>query len=80
MKYTLKYFGLIKDITKLDVEIIELDDLKLTLNDVKGTIENKYPDLRQTLYSFAINQRLVTDNMALQANDEIALLPPFAGG
>jgi molybdopterin synthase sulfur carrier subunit len=80
MDCVLKYYGLIKDITKLDEEKFLLADSKPTLNNLKAVIENQYPDLKHTVYSFAVNQRLIADDVELNTNDEIALLPPFAGG
>lgn len=78
MELSLNYFGMIAETTnvqqeKLDVEVQTINDLKLTL------IE-KYPTMAKLNYQFAVNQNLVEDNFQLSKGDEIALLPPFAGG
>ena len=78
MELSLNYFGMIAEATnvqqeKLDVEVQTINDLKLTL------IE-KYPAMAKLNYQFAVNQHLVEDNFQLSKGDEIALLPPFAGG
>jgi len=36
--------------------------------------------LKEINYKIAVNQTLADDSLLLNENDEIALLPPFAGG
>lgn len=40
----------------------------------------KYPDLSAKTFQYAVNQEIVDQSYALQDGDEVALLPPFAGG
>lgn len=73
----LKYFGMIAeaiDKTEEEFEVVEnLDELSLKL-------VAKYPKIKDLNYKFAVNQTMAATNIQLKENDEIALLPPFAGG
>ena len=73
----LKYFGMIAEaIEKSEEEISSAKDIVA----LTAELELKYPKLKDLNYKFAVNQSLVADNVPLYDNDEIALLPPFAGG
>ncbi len=73
----LKYFGMIAETigkSEEDFNLIEnLDALTVEL-------EKKYQKIKDLNYKFAVNQTLAPTNITLNENDEIALLPPFAGG
>jgi molybdopterin converting factor small subunit len=73
----LKYFGMIAEaVEKSDEEFSLVKDIVA----LTAELELKYPKLKDLNYKFAINQTLIAENIALNDNDEIALLPPFAGG
>ena len=80
MKITLKYFGLVADHTKKKEEVIFFEGNSVTLLEVQIKLHEIYPELTTTTYSFAVNQTLVYGNVIVKNLDEIALLPPFAGG
>jgi len=40
----------------------------------------KYPVLRELKYQISVNNAIVSSCVKLADNDEIAFLPPFAGG
>lgn len=80
MNVTLKYFGLIGDITLKKEEILKLDPNKVALSDVKSVIETLYVELQNTNYSIAVNQSMGNMDTQIKEQDIIALLPPFAGG
>ena len=48
--------------------------------ELKQLLLNKYPRLVGSHFQLAVNQSLVAAVAPLNAEDEIALLPPFAGG
>ena len=51
------------------------------LQGLKDLLELKHPLLKNKKYSIALNQNIETDmGKSLSESDEIALLPPFAGG
>lgn len=39
-----------------------------------------FPKLKNCNYVFAVNKKITTNNCQFSNADEIALLPPFAGG
>ena len=80
MTITLIYFGLVADIIQKKKEQLFFESEAMTLKEVQSKLEALYPELENTTYSFAINQSLSQSNQELKNNDEIALLPPFAGG
>jgi sulfur-carrier protein len=80
MMILIKYFGLLVDVTAKNEECISIDSKEITLYQLKSKLEKKYPEIKNTIYSFAINQSITNGNVVLKNNDEIALLPPFAGG
>ncbi len=79
----IRYFAWIKDITKKDDEIIDINHPK-TLKELKEYLENIYPELKkhflQDVLRFAVNQEYVSKNLKLNPIDEIAIFPPVSGG
>ncbi|MDP2387487.1 MAG: MoaD/ThiS family protein [Bacteroidota bacterium] len=47
---------------------------------LKEKIHQHYPSFEKKKYVIAINKQLIKGKQELNENDEIALLPPFAGG
>jgi molybdopterin synthase sulfur carrier subunit len=80
MQINLKYFGLVADQTKKKEEVILFDGNSVTLLEVQKRLHENYPELTTTVYSFAVNQTLTQGDTSVNNLDEIALLPPFAGG
>lgn len=81
MIVTVKYFGMVADVTQKNEEQFQLSSSTLSmLYSLKSKIEEQYLELKNITYSFAVNQSIVNEDMALNHQDEIALLPPFAGG
>ncbi|UII26341.1 MoaD/ThiS family protein [Fulvivirga maritima] len=76
---TIKYFGAIAEQTGVGNETLELtDDLK-NASQIKAYCINKYNLNDEDSIQVAINQQL-NDQGDVKEGDEIALLPPFAGG
>jgi sulfur-carrier protein len=74
-----KYFGAIAEKTSCLEEIFSESDMALDL--LLEKVEQKY-QLSSLQFSVAINQKMVQKNteLILKNNDEVAFLPPFAGG
>lgn len=51
-----------------------------TVKDLKSHLENENEKLKGISYQIAIDQKIAADNLELKEENEIALLPPFAGG
>jgi molybdopterin synthase sulfur carrier subunit len=77
MKLKIKYFGLLAEITYCDEEAFEFSGLMVS--ELREILYVKYPDLIKKNFQIAQNQILVSDQTVI-TGDEIALLPPFAGG
>lgn len=77
MHITVKYFGQIAEITHKDEESIEFSGN--LISELIETLYSKYNLLKTKDFQVAQNQELVSVETELTGN-EIALLPPFAGG
>jgi len=68
-------FGQIAEIMgkELMLEAIDIDSLKLNLI-------QKFPELSEKKLAFAVNKKLVQNNVMLNQNDVVALMPPYSGG
>ena len=80
MEITVKYFGIIADITQKKEEVFFIDEEANTIKNIKSKIEIKYPKVLVINYSIAVNKKFLQNDILLKNNDIIALLPPFAGG
>jgi molybdopterin synthase sulfur carrier subunit len=71
------FFGVLAEVTKTGFRyysnIRSFDDLKLR-------IEDEFPETVHYNYHIAVNNELSTGNPVLNDGDEVAFLPPFAGG
>ena len=77
MQITIKYFGLIAEITKCEEEQISFT--KNTISELLEDLFLIYPSLRTKHFKVAQNKEIVTIETEITTK-EIALLPPFAGG
>ncbi len=75
----IKYFGVIAEKTNLESEKISFDFNQLSK--IVESIKNKY-HLHQLSFQISLNLNLVNseDSIIVNDGDEIAFLPPFAGG
>lgn len=71
-----KLFGLIAE--KVGTERMQLSapDTDALLR----ALEQRIPGLSSLSYALAVDRKIVRDNVKLGGGEEIALLPPFAGG
>ncbi len=80
MEITLKYFGIIADITEKSEETFSIEEKTITLNLIQSKLEIKYPKILVINYSIAVNKKLLQNDILLKNNDIVALLPAFSGG
>lgn len=77
MKVNILIFGQLSDITGsknlIVEEISSTDKLVQHLNAV-------YPDLVNQKYLIAVEKEIISSDTALNNNDTVAFLPPYAGG
>ena len=81
MQVRVLFFGILKDLAGRSSDCIAVPE-GATLGDVLELYENRIPELKRILPALAIsvNQEYSNPEMKLNANDEIALLPPVSGG
>ena len=74
----LKYFGMIAEAVGKENE--EIDFAESTVEELEKVLKNKYAKLASMNFKVAVNQSIVNADFKLNESDEVALLPPFAGG
>ncbi|MDT0676679.1 MoaD/ThiS family protein [Autumnicola musiva] len=76
---SIKYFGAVAEATNKSSENLDLKSS--SLDDVLKELHLKY-DLREIPVKLALNQEIInsTEGVQLKSDDELAILPPFAGG
>lgn len=79
MKLNVLYFGNLLDVTGKPSEEIEATGLT-DIADLNEHLHAIYPTLAMQKYKVAVNQKIVDASQSIKDGDEIALLPPFAGG
>ena len=77
MKLTIKYFGLLTEVTHCNEEQIDFSGTQVS--ELLDSIYSKYPKLKETDFQIAQNNTITNDETEI-SSAEIALLPPFAGG
>ncbi|MBO0341165.1 MAG: MoaD/ThiS family protein [Bacteroidota bacterium] len=78
MKVTVKYFGLVAEAAEKSEEVLEINEA-LTASELKARCLNGLAIAEKDSVQIAVNQNL-DDKTIINDGDEIALLPPFAGG
>src|SRR5947199_8455618 len=81
MNVQVLFFGVLKDIVGGSSETLALSE-KATLEDVLAHYRERNPRLREVLPSVAmsVNREYASPDRKLNAEDEVALLPPVSGG
>lgn len=79
MKCIILFFGTLADIAATHRTTID-DEQVVDTNSLQIFLTKKYPELKRYKYLIAVNQSVSKENILLEEGDEIALLPPFAGG
>ena len=74
-------FGITKDITGSMFMDFDAGAEKLTIDELKENLFEKFPELKKLKsLSFAINNAYVENDTIVCDSDEIALIPPVSGG
>ncbi len=77
MQITLLAFGQVASVTG---NSLLLNEYVADTDSLKAVLQHKYPALAEMKYALAIDKKMVHENMALNGNVTVALLPPFSGG
>ncbi|CAG0993752.1 MAG: MoaD/ThiS family protein [Bacteroidetes bacterium] len=79
MQLKIIYFGQAAEATGKKEEEREIIS-STTVEALKKTLQEVYPELRRFPFQIAVNQTLVNADFEINENAEIAILPPYAGG
>jgi molybdopterin converting factor small subunit len=77
MDISILFFGVLAEVTgtsrKHYMDIKSFDDLKKRIRD-------DFPEIAHYSFRIAVNNKIVNEDPLLRPDDEVAYLPPFAGG
>ncbi len=77
MKIKVLLFGILAE--KAAEDELLLENIS-SLKDLKEYLFGRYPSFADYKFRISVNQTLIEGNKKLKEGDEVALLPPFAGG
>ena len=69
-------FGQLADIAGSTLSLENVTDT----NSLVKELHSLYPELSDSKYMIAVNNKMVNENKILSENSTVALLPPFSGG
>ena len=77
MTVTVLFFGVLSEVagtgTKFYDNVKSIEHLKIRISD-------DYPEMIHYVYRISVNNEFTNEDRKLSDGDEIAFLPPFAGG
>ena len=80
MKVQILFFGITSDLlgaSNLEIEVVEAS----TVANLKSLLKEKYPQLKNiAFYAIAVNESYAVDDLVLEENDVVAIIPPVSGG
>jgi molybdopterin converting factor small subunit len=77
MEISVLFFGVLAEVTGCHHK--HYRDIK-SFGDLKHRIEDDFPEIVHYNFRIAVNNKIVNEEIFLSPGDEIACLPPFAGG
>lgn len=77
MEIKVLFFGVLREITGTDIKVYS--EVK-SIGDLRHRIEDDFPEVVHYNYIISLNNEIITSDTELKHNDEVALMPPFAGG
>jgi molybdopterin synthase sulfur carrier subunit len=77
MKIKLVFFGQVRDITgSTETELSNISSIP----ELKNKLFSQFPALKDSKFLISVNRKIADDKTSLCNGDEVAILPPFAGG
>ena len=80
MKVQILFFGITTDLlgfSNLELEVTEAS----TVVNLKRLLKEKYPQLKNMAsYAIAVNESYAVNDLVLNENDIVAIVPPVSGG
>ncbi len=76
-KIVVKAFGMIAE--KINTRELVMEG-EFTTDSLRTELIQRFPDLKSSKFSISVNKVLITQDTPIEADSEVALLPPFSGG
>ncbi len=77
MKVKVLFFGVLAEVTGTNCK--HYRDVK-SIGDLKLRIQDDFPEVVHYNYRISLNNEIINNDPKLKDGDEVALMPPFAGG
>jgi molybdopterin converting factor small subunit len=77
MEVKVLFFGVLAEVSGTAVR--HYQDVR-SISDLKRRIQDDLPEIAHYNFRISVNSMITDDDVLLKSGDEIALLPPFAGG
>lgn len=77
MEIKVLFFGVLSEVTGTNFK--HFRDVK-SIGDLKLRIQDDFPEVVHYNYRISLNNEIINNDPKLKNGDEVALIPPFAGG
>jgi sulfur-carrier protein len=77
MEIKVLFFGVLTEVSGSGIK--HYHDVR-SLSELKIRIQDDFPELVHFDYRISVNNEIVNNDLSLKSGDEVALMPPFAGG
>lgn len=77
MEVKVLFFGVLTDISGTGIK--HYRDVR-SVKELVVRIQDDFPEIVHYNYRIAVNNEITDDDLQLKQGDEVALMPPFAGG
>ncbi len=77
MKVKVLFFGVLAELT--DTVVKDYREVK-SVSDLRLRLEDDFPEIVHYKFRISLNNEIINNDLLLNDGDELALLPPFAGG
>jgi len=77
MEIKVLFFGVLTEITGTNCK--HYQDIK-SLGELKIRIQDDFPEIVHYNYLVSLNSEIISSDLIINDGDEVAFMPPFAGG
>jgi molybdopterin synthase sulfur carrier subunit len=77
MQVKVLFFGVLSEVAGTDCR--HFSEVK-SVNDLRLSILDEFPEIEHYNYRISLNNEIISNDRLLNDKDEVALMPPFAGG
>jgi molybdopterin converting factor small subunit len=77
MEVKVLFFGVLSEVAGTAIK--HYNNVR-TVNDLRLRILDDFPEMAHYNYRFSVNNEITDEDLTLKTGDEVALMPPFAGG